>query len=238
MERERDLININCTQSVGFSPLALKGACIISSVTEHLLNFKIRILMKNHCKPLFITILLMGALQLAGARAADAGHGLPSHAQLQEKLKAVVSGGGNAGFALNMWATHTTTAGDLSTFTPAQRVKASGQTQFFPWLQSAPNGRVDLVYYDRSCDPNDVLNCVTLSSSTDTGASWVHVAVTTAGFGGDTFGACLAFVDPPDCKNFFLGDYIAVASTNTKAQTMWTGNGSNTLDAFTAGVGF
>jgi len=137
-----------------------------------------------------------------------------------------------------MWATHTTTAGDLSTFTPAQRVKASGQTQFFPWLQSAPNGRVDLVYYDRSCDPKDVLNCVTLSSSTDTGASWVHVAVTSAGFDGDTFGDCLAFVDPPDCKNFFLGDYIAVASTNTKAQTMWTGNGSNTLDAFTAGVGF
>ncbi len=30
---------------------------------------------------------------------------LPSHAQLQAALKAVVSGGGNAGFALNMWAT-------------------------------------------------------------------------------------------------------------------------------------
>jgi uncharacterized protein GlcG (DUF336 family) len=30
---------------------------------------------------------------------------LPSHALLQEKLKAVVTGGGNAGFGLNMWAT-------------------------------------------------------------------------------------------------------------------------------------
>src|SRR5437764_1293688 len=74
--------------------------------------------------------------------------------------------------ALNISATHTATAGDPSTFTPAQRVKPSGETQFFPWLQSAPNGRVDLVYYDRSCDPNDVLDCVTLSSSTDSGASW------------------------------------------------------------------
>jgi hypothetical protein len=137
-----------------------------------------------------------------------------------------------------MWATHTATAGDLSTFTPAQRVKPNGQTQFFPWLQSAPNGRIDLAYYDRSCDPNDVLDCVTLSSSTNSGASWSHVAVTTQGFDGDTFGACLAFVDPPDCTNFFLGDYIAVSSTNTKARVLWTGNGNHALDAFFAGVGF
>ena len=105
-------------------------------------------------------------------------------------------------------------------------MKPSGQTQFFPWLQSAPNGRVDLAYYDRSCDPGDVLICVTLSSSTDSGASWTSTAVTTTGFDGDTFGACLAFVDPPNCTNFFLGDYIAVASTNTKAQVMWAGNGA------------
>lgn len=52
--------------------------------------------------------------------------------------------------ALNVWATHTRTPGDLSTFTPASRVKPSGETQFYPWLQSAPNGRVDLAYYDRS----------------------------------------------------------------------------------------
>ena len=138
--------------------------------------------------------------------------------------------------ALNVWTTHTTQPGELSTFTPAERVKASAQTQFFPWLQSAPDGRVDLVYYDRSCDPNDVLNCVTLSSSSDSGATWTSKAVTTTGFDGDTFGACLAFTDPPDCTNFFLGDYIAVASTDAKAQVMWTGNGSNTLDAFTAAI--
>jgi hypothetical protein len=156
----------------------------------------------------------------------------------QRTGKVVVVYNDNSSGALNMWATHTATAGDLSTFTPAQRVKPSGQTQFFPWLQSAPNGRVDLAYYDRSCDANDVLDCVTLSSSSDSGASWTHTAVTTQGFDGDTFGACLAFVDPPDCKSFFLGDYIAVASTNAKANVLWTGNGSHTLDAFFAGVGF
>ena len=117
-------------------------------------------------------------------------------------------------------------------------MKPSAQTQFFPWLQSAPDGRVDLAYYDRSCDANDVLVCVTLSSSSDSGATWTNTSVTTTGFDGDTFGACLAFVDPPDCTSFFLGDYIAVASTDAKAQVMWTGNGAHTLDAFTEAVGF
>ena len=142
----------------------------------------------------------------------------------------------NSSGALNVWATHTTQPGNLATFTPAEQVKASGETQFFPWLQSAPGGRVDLAFYDRSCDPNDVLVCVTLASSSDSGATWTNTPVTTTGFDGDTFGACLAFVDPPDCTNFFLGDYIAVASTDSKAQVMWTGNGAHTLDAFTAAV--
>jgi hypothetical protein len=155
----------------------------------------------------------------------------------QRTGKVVVVYNDTSSGSLNMWATHTTVAGDLSTFTPATRVNESGQTQFFPWLQSAPNGRVDLAYYDRSCDPNDVLDCVTLSSSTDSGASWTNVPVTSSGFDGDTFGACLAFVDPPDCTNFFLGDYIAVASTDSASKVMWTGNGSHTLDAFFATVG-
>jgi hypothetical protein len=148
----------------------------------------------------------------------------------------VVAFGDQSSGALNVWVTHTATPGNLSSFVPATRVKPSAETQFFPWLQSAPDGRVDLVYYDRSCDPNDVLNCVTLSSSTDSGAAWTSTPITTTGFDGDTFGACLAFVDPPDCTNFFLGDYIAVSSTNAKAQVMWTGNGSNTLNAFSATV--
>jgi hypothetical protein len=154
----------------------------------------------------------------------------------QQTGNAVVVYNDNSSGALNVWATHTTNAGDLSTFTAPEQVKPSGQTQFFPWLQSAPDGRIDLAYYDRSCDPNDVLNCVTLSSSTDSGATWTSVPVTTSGFDGDTFGACLAFVDPPNCTNFFLGDYIAVASTSTTANVMWTGNGSHTLDAFFASV--
>jgi hypothetical protein len=138
---------------------------------------------------------------------------------------------------LNEYAVHTLAPGDLGRWSGPVRVRPSGQTQFFPWLSSAPNGRVDLVYYDR-CDPSDVLNCVTLSSSTDDGASWSSVRLLDQGFDGDTFGACLAFVEPPDCGNFFLGDYIAVASTNAKAQALWTSNGPRALDVFSGRATF
>lgn len=84
-------------------------------------------------------------------------------------------------------------------------------------MSAAPNGRVDLVYYDRSCDPAGTKNCVTLSSSFDGGASWTNTPVTTSSFDGDMFQACLTFVQPSNCEVFFLGDHIAVGSTDGKA---------------------
>src|SRR5688572_16201635 len=44
----------------------------------------------------------------------DPGKELPSHAEVQEKLKAIVAGGGNAGFALNMWATIVNRDGEVA----------------------------------------------------------------------------------------------------------------------------
>ena len=140
--------------------------------------------------------------------------------------------------ALNEYSVRTLAPGDLSGWSAPVRIKATTSTQFFPWLSSAPNGRVDLVYYDRACDSNDVLLCVTLSSTNDDGATWSSVAITSTGFDGDKFQACVQFVDPPNCGVFFIGDYTAVASTKTKAQVMWTGNGPQAMDVFTAAVPF
>jgi hypothetical protein len=140
--------------------------------------------------------------------------------------------------ASNVWVTHTPSAGSISSFSTPIRVNPSANEEFFPWLSSAPNGRVDLVYYDRSCDPANTLNCVTLSSSFSGGASWATTAVTTTGFNGDQFQACLAFVQPSNCGVFFLGDYIAVESTNSKAQMLYTGNGLNAMDVFSVQAGF
>jgi hypothetical protein len=142
----------------------------------------------------------------------------------------------NSTGASQVWATHALQANTLTGgFATAARVNPTGQEQFFPWLSAAPNGRVDLVYYDRSCDPSgDKLNCVTLSSTSDGGASWSKVPLLGTGFDGDKFEACVAFLEPPDCGNHFLGDYIAVASTDSKAQALWTGNGSHAADVFSA----
>jgi hypothetical protein len=140
--------------------------------------------------------------------------------------------------AANIYAVHTLRAGDLSSWSAPVRVKASANQQFFPWLSSAPGGRVDLVFYDRSCDPADTRNCVTLASTSDSGQTWGITPLTRKGFDGDAFQACLAFVEPPDCGSFFLGDYIAVASTDSVAQVLWTGNGPRAMDVFSQRVSF
>jgi hypothetical protein len=140
--------------------------------------------------------------------------------------------------ASNVWVTHAVSGGSIASFAVPVRVKPSPNEEFFPWLSAAPNGRVDLVYYDRSCDPANTLNCVTLSSSFNGGASWANTPVTTTGFNGDKFQACLAFVQPPNCGVFFLGDYIAVGSTNVKAQMLYTGNGPKAMDVFSVQAHF
>jgi hypothetical protein len=139
----------------------------------------------------------------------------------------------------NVYAVSNTSAGDLAHWTQPVAVAASSEEQFFPWASAAPNGRVDVVYYDRTCDgPANTRNCVTISSTTDDGASWSSRSVLSTPFDGDLFEACVAFLDPPDCGVHFLGDYIAVASTNAKAQVLYTGNGPRATDVFSARIGF
>jgi hypothetical protein len=140
--------------------------------------------------------------------------------------------------AANIYAVHNLRPGDLSSWSAPVRVKASANQQFFPWLSSAPGGRVDLVFYDRACDPADTRNCVTLASTSDSGQTWGITPLTSRGFDGDRFQACLAFVEPPDCGSFFLGDYIAVASADSVAQVLWTGNGPHAMDVFSQRVSF
>src|SRR5258707_13626629 len=49
----------------------------------------------------------------------------------------------------------------------------SGTDQFFPWLSVDPtNGWVEVGFYDRRDDPNDLLNNMYLARSTDGGATF------------------------------------------------------------------
>lgn len=140
--------------------------------------------------------------------------------------------------AAQIWATHQLTADDLDHWSTPVRINPSANEQFFPWTASAPNGRIDVLYYDRTCDPGNVLICVTVSSSEDSGASWSSVSVLGTPFNGDQFETCLEFVQPPDCGRHFIGDYISMESTNDVARVLYTANGPHALDIFSASVSF
>jgi hypothetical protein len=139
--------------------------------------------------------------------------------------------------ASQVFATHQLHPGDLDAWSSPRRVSPSSREQFFPWMSAAPDGRLDLVFYDRTCDPGDTLNCVTLARSSDGGGGWDTTPVTSSGFDGDRFSACVAFIQPIDCDNPFLGDYIAVSSTETSALVTFTANGRRSQDVFFKPIG-
>ena len=124
--------------------------------------------------------------------------------------------------ASNIWYTRAH-GSDLTTWTAPTRLKPSAGEQFFPWVSSAPSGRVDIVYYDRTRDANDVLNYVTYSRL-DPG-SGLAVTATSDGswspaFNGNRDGGQLTTSCSP-----FIGDYIGVTSDDTHVYLGWTGNG-------------
>lgn len=122
----------------------------------------------------------------------------------------------------NIWYTRALGT-DLAHWTNATQVKPSAREQFFPWVHAAPNGRVDIVYYDRTRDPNNLLNYVTYSRLDPT--SGLGVTATSYGdwspaFNGNRDGGQLTTSCSP-----FIGDYIGVSSDNTHVYLGWTGNG-------------
>ena len=124
--------------------------------------------------------------------------------------------------ASNMWYTRAW-ASDLATWTSPTQLKPSAGEQFFPWVSAAPNGRVDIVYYDRTRDLADLLNYVTYSRLDPT--SGLDVTATSYGdwspaFNGNRDGGQTTTSCTP-----FIGDYIGVASDDTHVYLGWTGNG-------------
>ena len=111
-------------------------------------------------------------------------------------------------------------------FGPPVRVNdtptGDGRAQYLPKLAVAPNGRLDVVYYDRRGDPENRANQVSLQSSFD---------------GGRTFGASLHLADQPfDSQIGFgaerampdLGARIGLLSADDKALAVWTDTRSGT----------
>ena len=116
---------------------------------------------------------------------------------------------------------------------PAQVTATSTGEQFFPAIAASPDGRLDLVFYDRSRDPGNRLNFATYAWSGDGGESWESLNVTDIPFDGER--------QTTPGGTAFIGDYIGVASTTAATHIAWTGNGPETpcscnQDIFTLAV--
>ena len=90
-----------------------------------------------------------------------------------------------------------------------------GTSQYLPQLAVAPNGRLDVLYYDRRADRTNVLNEVSLQSSFDEGKSFERrIRLSDRAFSsrvGDGTGRGL-----PD-----LGSRLGLISTDSRAFAVW-----------------
>jgi hypothetical protein len=107
-----------------------------------------------------------------------------------------------------------------SSWTGPQRVndtKSRDKTaQYLPKLAVAPDGRLDVLYYDRRADPENLRNQVTLQSSFDHGESF-SPSVTLTSKPSDSrigFGAKEGLPD--------LGSRLALISSDSAALGLWT----------------
>jgi len=95
-------------------------------------------------------------------------------------------------------------------------VERDATSQYLPELAVAPNGRLDVVYYDRRADSDNVMNEVSLQSSSDGGGTFspsLRVSDrpfdSTIGFGSER--------DLPD-----LGSRLGLIATDDRALAVWS----------------
>jgi hypothetical protein len=94
--------------------------------------------------------------------------------------------------------------------------REDGTSQYRPEVAVAPDGRVDVLYYDRRADRSDVLNEVSFQSSDDGGASFgERIRLSDRAFS-SRIGAGLER-DLAD-----LGSRLGLLSTETRAFAVWT----------------
>lgn len=94
--------------------------------------------------------------------------------------------------------------------------RGDGTDQYLPRVAVAPDGRLDVLYYDRSQDPANTMMHTTLASSTDGGTTFRYQQVSTQAFDarvGPVAGPHL----PPD-----LGSRLGLVSDADRVLAAWT----------------
>jgi hypothetical protein len=110
-----------------------------------------------------------------------------------------------------------------STWSAPVAVAPRPRGQFLPAVDVSPGGRVDVLFYDRSEDPEDHRAQVTLASSFDGGRTFRTATVSDAPF--DTrigFGSLQGIP--------ILGSQLAVLSETDRALALWSDTGRGTID--------
>lgn len=99
-------------------------------------------------------------------------------------------------------------------------IAAGAGDRFGVELSAAADGRLDVMFDDRSYSGNTLVD-VTHASSTDGGATWSATRVSKSGFDPSQYGvpcgSCAGGIRP------FLGDYNGIASVGDHAVMAWTG---------------
>lgn len=94
--------------------------------------------------------------------------------------------------------------------------EADATAQYLPQLAVAPSGRLDVLYYDRRADPDNVSNAVSLQSSTDAGVSYGPRLV----LSDRAFDARIGAGSERGLAD--LGSRLALVSGDDAALAMWT----------------
>ncbi len=96
-------------------------------------------------------------------------------------------------------------------------------SQYLPKVSVAPDGRLDVIYYDRRADSSDVKNEVSLQSSTDDGKSFgPRVRLSS-----EAFSSKIGFGSERDLPD--LGSRLGLLSTDSRAFAVWTDTRAGTL---------
>lgn len=98
-----------------------------------------------------------------------------------------------------------------------------GSTQYRPALSVAPNGRLDLVYYDRREDPKDILNEVSYQASFDEGESFSERVP----ISDESFSSRIGFGSDRGLPD--LGSRLGLVSTDERAMAVWSDTRAGTL---------
>jgi hypothetical protein len=114
------------------------------------------------------------------------------------------------------------TDGGASWSTTPVRVNHDDPTQndnFEPWMSVKPDGRIDVVWYDRRNDPGDALWDVYMATSTDAGATFSpNFRVTQKSF---------ATPPCPAVSGAWMGEYLGIDTDGTYAYIAYTSGRSD-----------